>query len=684
MKNVYITTNKLEIDKINFYAIDGEYDIFQLDQMNKNIPYTILDSDRTENAYLSSIVAITAIKIQNNGEKINRIYVLAKRNTLTVILLRKALENYADNIANIKKIESNQIPAYCLLQLFFNQIVHVDSLSGSGLLGKLYLFKGSRNKGTEVDLLEVNVSSKLALQVAVRRFTQIKILDEKRLAKFKTDPRYRIDIREKLIKQVSVDRRDKESPSLFVKHPLYRNQKPEGLKQFNDSKNNKLKAFNNTTSGILYNLLETFNKLYVDYFSNLSFSVSNDWTKLELGYNQNRSSKILKNDIITFFKSRVIYLVNQTGEDLNEITTVKNALNHLGLTAKIVETLEDQDRLYLSIIHDKSYYERKGIKDDTHPRYQKAQVQHITVENWKSTDSIDAFVYNTLKELIIKHDLRKNSLSLYKTKNNVFRYLYFVRIKDITYKFELKDNNKFKISEVPSGKDPFNLFSKLENNRTIECVVLNKKVMQYYAIKFSGFQTLLNENYKQYLIEAESHKKCPSLSKEQLLKQIDEVAEDGKSSKIVLLKKEFTKKDKFTPDEIYKLLQKYFDKKTNFYKEFLKGLNEQYGLAVNRGFRGDDMRNKYLPGMCDVNFKEIDNKVYYSTGVIGKGMNTSIPVGIRIREIFPLNEFNQDEIFDTNKIFELMGMLNVTFVRYSQLTVLPFPIKYMKEYYYLN
>ena len=64
---------------------------------------------------------------------------------------------------------------------------------------------------------------------------------------------------------------------------------------------------------------------------------------------------------------------------------------------------------------------------------------------------------------------------------------------------------------------------------------------------------------------------------------------------------------------------------------------------------------------------------YYFVGTKGKGIQQTIPRASVIREIetHGMSEY----IFD-----KLLPLMNVDFVKNGNLTVTPFPIKYLKEY----
>ena len=64
---------------------------------------------------------------------------------------------------------------------------------------------------------------------------------------------------------------------------------------------------------------------------------------------------------------------------------------------------------------------------------------------------------------------------------------------------------------------------------------------------------------------------------------------------------------------------------------------------------------------------------YYYSGVSGYGLNSTIQCAANIRRIIPYKE---------SKLFfdQLLPLMGVTFVRNGQLTVVPFPFKYLREY----
>lgn len=96
-------------------------------------------------------------------------------------------------------------------------------------------------------------------------------------------------------------------------------------------------------------------------------------------------------------------------------------------------------------------------------------------------------------------------------------------------------------------------------------------------------------------------------------------------------------------------------------------------LNGNTKLRNKEMRDKLLWSILDIKMFKDDNKYFYFVGTAGDGMQSSVKKSAIIREI---------ELYNgSNLLFEkILPLMNVTFVRNGQLTVLPFPFKYLREY----
>lgn len=89
--------------------------------------------------------------------------------------------------------------------------------------------------------------------------------------------------------------------------------------------------------------------------------------------------------------------------------------------------------------------------------------------------------------------------------------------------------------------------------------------------------------------------------------------------------------------------------------------------------RSAEERGRLLASCLDIKAFESDNSIFYFAGLIGYGMNRSIPCAANIRTVEGYN--GADNIF-----MKLLPLMAVDFVKNGQLTVVPFPFKYLNEF----
>lgn len=93
----------------------------------------------------------------------------------------------------------------------------------------------------------------------------------------------------------------------------------------------------------------------------------------------------------------------------------------------------------------------------------------------------------------------------------------------------------------------------------------------------------------------------------------------------------------------------------------------------NTKLRGKEKRNELLSSCLDIKMFNGNVSEYYFVGTIGNGMRRLINRAANIRKIEPF----EDSILMFEKLLPLM---NVSFVHNGQLTIIPFPFKYLREY----
>ena len=115
----------------------------------------------------------------------------------------------------------------------------------------------------------------------------------------------------------------------------------------------------------------------------------------------------LDKHIEEFFATNQLNLIDNRIARDGRIEDIKIALVQLLPTVKINirPTVEDKFGYNLVVINNKRYSQtHEDVKDNYGRDYQQAIVQHLT---------IGSTLINSLKELIIKKDLKERSLSLY-------------------------------------------------------------------------------------------------------------------------------------------------------------------------------------------------------------------------------------------------------------------------------
>lgn len=96
------------------------------------------------------------------------------------------------------------------------------------------------------------------------------------------------------------------------------------------------------------------------------------------------------------------------------------------------------------------------------------------------------------------------------------------------------------------------------------------------------------------------------------------------------------------------------------------------GNTAIRGVKNGKVEELFS-SITDIKMFKKDSSIYYFAGIIGNGMGYNIKKAVNIRRIEVYND--SKELFDG-----LLPLMDVGFVHNRQLTVIPFPFKYLREY----
>ncbi len=109
--------------------------------------------------------------------------------------------------------------------------------------------------------------------------------------------------------------------------------------------------------------------------------------------------------------------------------------------------------------------------------------------------------------------------------------------------------------------------------------------------------------------------------------------------------------------------------------EFLK-IKEMFDSG-NDKVRRVEYLNTYFSACTNIKMFEDNEKNYYCVGIKKSNFPRTVPRAVNVREIEPFD--GAPNLFD-----KLLPLMSVEFVRNGQLTVLPFPFKYLREWVDMN
>lgn len=676
-----ITVNQLKpVEKINADKILQDFDLFAIKVEKDTYPIreTFLSVNKSKDKILQRIVALDYSEQDN--KKI--VYCLCRKNTVDVDKLNKALVEYNKDIFyphKLNKDEIKQMPQIALLQLFFNQIIDQNVLEGSSLTGTLYLLgsSNSHNEGKTLNIDEFSLNDDLVARISTRCFSQIRVIDSDRLENMVGKPRFKINRKTKQIRLAGRGWKNDENKNYYLITPPVKNSKPTITKFLKLAARNHYATFVKSKSGMLYRLLDVFNQQFGQYFSPLAFKEIEVQSQ-QLSKSQDTETKKLKKKIEDFSDEHPITIVDVDGDNRDAVEYLTKSLKKINI--KVVNSSETS--LKLNIIHNTEHYAKNNLTDLYHPS---VDTQHITVENLL-IESLNATLYSAVKELIIKNDLKEKSISLIDNQEMPTQFTFFKQFRKDNDKkvlqFNFLPDNRFEIKELENEDFDNNPFCSLsdEEVRSIELVIKDEINKNYFKVERTDKNTLPNVEFYEDMIEFTNHTITPALDKKDLL-EASQSLNDQKYDHFIKLV-ESGHQDQYSASDVVSLLEKAkISKKTR--SELVAILTEQYHFIISVDSRSAWARDHYLNVLTDINYYQEKSSLYYNVGVIGKGMNMSINKGSIVRKISPIDLLNDEDGLSSKDIFDLIDTMLVTFVKYTDLTVLPFPEKYLNEYYRL-
>lgn len=603
------------IIKLNQFDIDNSF--FDYDKINSLYDFFLIENKGNSFKPDSEILYEPLIKknvlaIQYTAG--SSFIVLLKKDKLNKSIILDLIEKF--NKENDNNLSQRQLFApfekypHSMLQLFFNSLAKSSSNENcSNLAGKLYYFSEMRSK--QIYCVELKINSDYSFELKSKTFTEA--LEKSKQKRF-------ILQANNILSPASENTKQK----TYVEFQ-YKNTKHSVT--FVETRT--LQAFEACKTGIFERLLQKFDKLYGSIIK-LNIKNESDWNRLDV--KSSASQKVSHIRYLTeLIKGNTLNIVDKICDNASKYfceqlkAAYENLFDTADLQIKISSKLS-KEALNICVIHNKTYYEINTDEKDTYENSSKYVVQNVTIEDFskgKKQEISKAACLVLINELIVKKDLIQNhrititDWSSFGFNNSVdFCWHEKEIINEKTneginhyYFMEIKPDGNFEIGE--KTRDLFN------------------------QAKFEKIEEIFDLNN----MKAERHNKYNEKYKGLILNDKEEINIIQDTSFIMLPNSSVIYND----------------------------------LMIGKISRKKEDLIKYFAGSLDIYYKLSENRLFYSSGQIGSGMNTSIARASHVRKIIP---YNESPLFFQS----YLETMNVTFVRNGQLTVIPFPFKYLREY----
>lgn len=558
-----------------------------------------------------------------------KFFVLMKKNDTNHSRLKEVItKEEGGECITVQKVKDNSFKDRVVFQLLLNSLGNFDIpfLKFNNLTGHLYCYhtkwmsrKKINNANTivKVPCLELKISPEFRLHMEVHTFTSELLRDQIEFTKKKFEQYAKYVL---LANDTMRRKLKNDTKPCFI---MRQTKNTKTHIPFLDIQN--LEHFDRSKMGIITTVIENFNKKF-ENIAHLEFASITDYKALDYTSDEKNENKKAITDLLSKKTIRIVDCLDN--ENSKEIcTTIANKLSAFLLSEYKLKANIDigkkisKDHLNIRVIHQASYY---SDGEDPHQVFEDVAVQHFTIEEF-------------LKSIQSQKNCKNESEINSKIKAEFRAVMHEMLIKD--------DLAKQKITLWDWGK------SKLKEDIDFGIeVTTDKGNTKYIFMTVHQDGTFNISEQTLNLFESEKYDQCAKIFEDANAKseKIRGIIRDSSGNINVI-------KDTgwFTIPEIQNIKAELINENTKL--------------------RGKEKRDKLLSSCLDIKMFDINNSKYYFVGTIGNGMQSLIDSAANIRKIEPFE--NSKLLFD-----ELLPLMNVTFVHNGQLTIVPFPFKYLREY----
>jgi len=450
-------------------------------------------------------------------------------------------------------------------------------------------------------------------------------------------------------------------------------------------------GYEDTKMSILHQFITSFKKHFKDIAS-IEFDRL-DMNLFEYGDGSSDAIKIVKDSVLSSFSGAVFNIINYTDLELDdEITVLKQKFLDYFSNSVVVKNTKrlGKNDINITITFSKKFYQENKISDPyIKIKKSKAISQNINIAKGKIGVN-NTILHVLLKELLIKQDIKNRRISITRDitidgftfiqinkqkipEDTIYNKIY-VKGLDIAFR-ELTDTEIEHCNRCVSYAE--------SDKKEIEAVIIADDGSVNYIVKTRGFMLPELEDISR--LYDERVKEVKPINKKKVLDVFDKAySQDG-----VVISDETTQLISSNRDKINSLrmiddtnidlqmLKKYFSSKEELKevtKSFKKSILELVDSSIIFNIKAKSYIN-FISSLSGIKYNE-DNYNYsvYSVGISSIHKTTAnMPKAIKIREIHLL----RGKLL-TKQILEMMSEY---FVKNGEFTVLPYPIKYIREYY---
>lgn len=604
-------------------------------------------------------------------------YALFKKGTVDCLTLRKVIDGAKDGDTILfdpltpKKVSN--LPKHILAQLLLNSISTPKHkrLTFNNLTGKLYLFhpdlfkRDKKGSILKVIGLEMKISKDLNFELNVKTFSRLTLF-------LKENKQRYYECKYTLVDSKGAMRRvlgsDKLEPSdMYI---LKQEKSKKSTVKFLDFRN--YEAFKASKMGMLTTLLKTVkvelsNYLTLD-FAAIDFDQTHRYKppkiripdKLELtlidGICDEDSAQV-----IATLKNKIEKLDFFSGKDMFRQTTIR------------ISDKEVKNGFNIKLIHNKEHYINYNLPDPYEPSL---SIQHVTLEDFKIEEAKPSLIKYIVCQLLLKNDIKIGKVSIINWEAYGFKqaWTFGIKVEKQLHFLKIFPDGRMKFESLEGGilnQNEYHDLCKIfddEDDKDIEDIelVLEDHLGNIKAIKKTENFTL--PPYEKIDQELEEEAKPIQISKSDTVGYISELSKDDRKKEAIISK--------------IKALQTW-DKKnllacfsgTKDPKEFVKLVRQKTGEILKTYFQAAPIRYELFDSQLDIHAST--DRSYYVVGTKGEGIRQYMTNASTVRQI---------QSIDNSKLIfaDLLPLMNVDFVKNKDLTVLPFPLKYLREWAKVN